>query len=734
VGKEIMTSTSTLPARAYQFLGERFGHQTFRPGQEAIIQALLQGKHVLTVMPTGSGKSLCYQLPALLHEGNTLVVSPLIALMKDQVDALQARGIAATFINSSLAASEQQERLYAYRAGHYKLLYVAPERFRNTRFLHAMAETPVSLFAVDEAHCISQWGHDFRPDYLRLREAIAHLAAPQVLALTATATVEVQDDIVRQLGCADMQRFVTGFDRANLIYRVLSLRGHAAKLQVLGEVIDAQEHGSTIIYAATRRAVEDIASFLHERGTEALIYHAGLRDTERQRTQEAFMQEKCRLMVATNAFGMGVDKPDVRCVLHFNLPRSLEAYYQEAGRAGRDGLPAECILLFSHGDVRIQEFLLEQTYPPREVWQEVYGAIVQLSSQYPDVSLRALLPYCRRGTHEMQVLSCAKLLERAGYLERVAVYDSTEELTAGMPSTLVRLTGEESTPRQLVIDEQALEQRKQHELQKLRRMLGYAQTKTCRRQKILAYFGEHCERQQCAGCDNCLADRAFDRRAQLPTRLPTDTEATTIQKILSCVARMRGYYGRAKVVQVLLGSQASEIVQSHLSQLSTYGLLKGMPRLLLNAYLDALLEATCIQVVGDEFPKLDLTPLGYAVMRRQQRVPLALPESTPVPPSALPSLTPEVIGPPQSTPPTPTCDEPLFERLRAHRLHLAQVESLPPYCVFNDRSLREMATHHPTTPDSFLQIYGVGAIKASKYGDTFLALIRDYLASNQADL
>src|SRR5262245_52613408 len=328
VSRESMTPTSTLPDQAHQLLHERFGYQDFRPGQEAIISALLQGQHVLTVMPTGSGKSLCYQLPALLQDGCTLVISPLIALMKDQVDSSQERGIAATFINSSLSAQEQQERLYACRAGRYKLLYIAPERFRSQRFLETIAQTRVSLFAVDEAHCISQWGHDFRPDYLRLRQAIEHVNAPQVLALTATATVEVQDDIVQQLGCAQMQRFVSGFDRPNLTYRVLGLRGQATKLQALGEIVAAQTSGSVIVYAATRRSVEDIAHFLDERGTAALIYHAGLRDAERRRMQDAFMEGHCRLIVATNAFGMGVDKPDVRCVIHFNLPRAMEAYYQ----------------------------------------------------------------------------------------------------------------------------------------------------------------------------------------------------------------------------------------------------------------------------------------------------------------------------------------------------------------------------------------------------------------------
>lgn len=740
-----MTPTSTLPAHAYQLLHERFGYQHFRPGQEAVIGTLLQGQHVLTVMPTGSGKSLCYQLPALLYDGCTLVISPLIALMKDQVDALQAQGIAATFVNSSLSVQEQQERLYACRAGYYKLLYIAPERFRSQRFLDTMAQTRVSLFAVDEAHCISQWGHDFRPDYLRLRQAIEYLRQPQVLALTATATVEVQDDIVQQLGRPEMQRFVSGFDRPNLTYRVLRVRGHAAKLQALEELLQAQSEGSVIIYAATRRTVEEIARFLDERGMAGLIYHAGLRDAERRRAQDAFMEGRCRLIVATNAFGMGVDKPDVRCVIHFHLPRAMEAYYQEAGRAGRDGRPAECVLLFHYGDVKIQEFLLEQSYPTCEQLQEVYSLIVELSRARAEVPLRALLPYCRRGISEMQLAACARVLEKAGYIERVSAYDSADDL-ASVPNTLVRLTGDPVAPHQLAIDATALQQRKQHELQKMRRMVGYANAQTCRRQKMLAYFGERWEQDNCAACDNCLTAVASGRVAQRPIRTPSEPELVMMQKILSCVARMRGSYGRAKVVQVLLGSQASDIRNSHLCRLSTYGILKGTSRALLDTYVDALIEAECIQIVGDEFPKLDLTPLGQAVMRRQRLIPLALPSITPSSPTTttavspqptsptapasvmpVPSLTPEVITP-LAAAPVPACDEALLERLRRQRTTLARAASLPPYCIFNDRTLREMATYRPTTQARLLQLYGVGAVKASKYGATFLGVIRAYLA------
>jgi len=374
----------------------------------------------------------------------------------------------------------------------------------------------------------------------------------------------------------------------------------------------------------------------------------------------------------------------------------------------------------------------------------------------------------------MPLVACAKILEKAGYIERVSVYDNADDFSSSTTNTLVRLTGDIVAPHQLSIDDTTLQQRKQHELQKIRRMVGYANAQQCRRQKMLAYFGERWEKHSCAACDNCLDDSAFGPKVQPPKRFPSETEWIVIKKILSCVARMHGRYGRAKVVQVLLGSHASDILNSHLSRLSTYGILKGASRSMIDTYLEALIEAECIQIVGDEFPKLDLTPLGQAVMRRQQRVLLALPGiGTPALPKTdatrtltrqtsptasatvpdIPSLTPEVLYPPPvatrasasvvplaSAPTTPpgmprapelACDDALFERLRAQRTVLARAEALPPYCVFNDRTLREMATYRPTTPAELLRLYGVGAVKASKYGDTFLALIRDYLTEQE---
>ncbi len=720
-------------AQTLQTLNERFGHEAFRPGQGGIIEAVLQGQNALIVMPTGSGKSLCYQLPALMRDGCTIVISPLIALMKDQVDSLHAQNIEATYINSSLSAHEQFERLRACRAGAYKLLYVAPERFRNARFLSAVEQMNVSLFAVDEAHCISEWGHDFRPDYLRLREAIDHLNQPQVLALTATATVDVQTDIVEQLGCADMQRFVTGFNRTNLTYRVQAQHAMAAKLQLLKELLAAQDEGSVIIYAATRRAVEEVATALNTRGTEVLIYHAGLSDAMRRQTQEAFMSQPHSVIVATNAFGMGVDKSDVRSVIHFNLPRTLEAYYQEAGRAGRDGESAECVVLFSFADVKIQEFLLEQNYPERSYIEEVYTQLVALSRRYTEVPWQHLMPHRRHGSSAMMLDATVKILERAGYVERVAQY--SDDAVAN-PS--IRLTAEPVAISQLEIDYGALQWRKWHELEKMRHVVRYANTRRCRRHHILSYFGEPWEEPNCAACDRCLIAADAAGSTSRPQREPEEAEWVLIQKILSCIARMQGRYGRAKILQVLMGSRAKDIRDTHLVRLSTYGILKGTSKEVIERYLETLLDTECVEVVGDDYPKLELTRLGGAVMRRQQTIHLPL-EAKPVAPVAtkpnlpsVPRLTPTVVHDAEGAWSSGEPAEPndvLLERLRVQRTALARAESVPPYVVFHDQTLRELAIWCPTDRASLLQIRGVGPAKADKYGDIFLDLIREYTSA-----
>jgi ATP-dependent DNA helicase RecQ len=394
-----------------------FGHSSFRDGQRQVVQSVLDGRDTVAIMPTGQGKSVCYQLPAMMLEGTTLVVSPLIALMKDQVDALAARGIPATFINSSLDPDAAEHRLEQLAQGAYKLVYVAPERFRNRAFLAALKGVTVSRFAIDEAHCLSQWGHDFRPDYLRLKDALAILGRPPVLAATATATPEVREDIVRQLKLPDPAVFVTGFDRPNLRYVVRPASGESAKLAKVSEIV-ASVKGPGIIYAATRKSVETIAEHLASEGIAVAPYHAGMDDASRDGAQDAFMGGRARIVVATNAFGMGVDKPDVRLVLHYDLPGTIEAYYQEAGRAGRDGKPSYCVLLFSAADRYLQEFFIEGSSPGLDILKGVYRVLCDQGTDEFVTTHEAIAKRLPGKVNDMAIGTCLNLFERAGIIER----------------------------------------------------------------------------------------------------------------------------------------------------------------------------------------------------------------------------------------------------------------------------------------------------------------------------
>lgn len=372
-----------------EVLNRYFGYPSFRPGQEEIIHSVVSGGDTLVVMPTGGGKSICYQVPALMLPGITVVVSPLIALMKDQVDALKRRGVGATTINSTLSFTEVGQRLNNLRYGQYSLLYVAPERFESKRFVELMQQIDVSLFAVDEAHCISEWGHDFRPSYLRLKEVIETIGRPPVVALTATATPYVQEDIVAQLGLHKLQRFVKGFDRPNLNWGVLTPADKNAELRHRIEQ-DLRKDGASIVYCGTRRRVEETGTSLHAEGVPVTIYHAGLPDEDRRKAQEAFIEGKARVIVATNAFGMGIDKANVRGVYHVDMPGSVEAYYQEGGRAGRDGKPSRCVMLWSPRDRGLQEFFIRNSFPDRDTVESVYNALwdsvqVGVGSRYEGV-------------------------------------------------------------------------------------------------------------------------------------------------------------------------------------------------------------------------------------------------------------------------------------------------------------------------------------------------------------
>jgi ATP-dependent DNA helicase RecQ len=566
-------------AQAQEGLVRHFGLPSFRPGQAEVISSVLDKRNTLVVMPTGAGKSLCYQLPALLLPGVTLVVSPLIALMKDQVEQLTARNIPATFINSSLTDLERAERLRRLRAREYKLVYVAPERLRSTSFLETLGEVGVDLLAVDEAHCISQWGHDFRPDYAQLGQVRKRLRPPRTVALTATATPEVRDDIVRVLLMKEPRVFAQGFDRPNLFLEVMNVSGDEEKRQVCTQL--AAQGGSGIIYCATRKAAEGMHAALHDRGVKAVLYHAGMEDEARRRAQEEFMGAKEAVVVATNAFGMGIDKPDIRFVAHANIPKAVEAYYQEVGRAGRDGQPATALLLFNHADVYTQERLIESNHPSEVVLSDVWNAVRTVPEFSKGVGVLAGMV----GASEFEVSAALRIFEREGKIERGGRGEGeygltlTEKATAAHPhaaesrrllqslletfavgrsasielSHLARRTGlgEEEVRHALGLLEKAgavkvrkpfagrtiraLEQvpflelgldlsrvreQERRSLLQLKRMTDYAYTRRCRRAFILGYFGQSDLEPNCGNCDVC-------KGSQMPRPAPMARPATS---------------------------------------------------------------------------------------------------------------------------------------------------------------------------------------------------------------
>ena len=543
-----------------------FGLDDFRPGQAEVVSAVMAGRNAVVVMPTGAGKSLCFQLPATLLPGLTLVVSPLIALMKDQVEQLCARGIKATYINSTLSELERAERQRRMREGEYKLVYVAPERFRSPAFLDALAQARVELFAIDEAHCISQWGHDFRPDYATLGQVRKRLRPPRTVALTATASPEVRADIVRSLLMKDPQVFVAGFDRPNLFLEVHPVGGDDQKRAACEQLV--AEGGSGIIYCSTRKAAEGLHTTLKARGHNMVLYHAGMEDEERHRAQDAFMGSRDAIAVATNAFGMGIDKPDIRFVVHANIPKAVEAYYQEIGRAGRDGQLSRAALLFNHADVFTQERLIQGSHPAEAVFADVWNVLIEVEEFSRGIhSLAAQI-----GASEFEVSAALRVLEREGKVLRAGRGEGaygltlTEAATTAQPAgrdaktllaTLLerfpvgkRLTtelpllarqahlSEEQTRKalgvlekgalaqvrkpfagrtvqacekvpysQLGLDLSKLREQERRALSMLKRMTDYAYSKRCRREYILQYFGEELDAPDCSGCDVCSGAR-----------------------------------------------------------------------------------------------------------------------------------------------------------------------------------------------------------------------------------
>ena len=601
----------------HEVLKQYFGHTAFRPGQEELIDGILAGRDALGIMPTGGGKSLCYQIPALLMPGLTLVISPLISLMKDQVAALNGMGIPAAFLNSSLDTEEFRQVCREIRQGMHKLIYVAPERLGNEGFLSLMQDQEIAMVAVDEAHCISQWGQDFRPSYLKILEFVDQLPKRPVLsAFTATATAEVQEDIRQRLALENPVKVVTGFDRPNLFFDVRQPRKKDSLLLVL---VEARRGKSGIVYCATRAGVEKVCDLLNLRGILATRYHAGLSEEERRQNQDDFQFDRKPVMVATNAFGMGIDKSNVSFVIHYNMPKSLEAYYQEAGRGGRDGEPADCILLYGPGDVSTAKFFIQQS-------------------------------------------------------------------------------GEENQE----LSPQELAQVQARDYRRLEAMVDYCKTSRCLRGHILDYFGQ-AHGESCGNCGPCCSQfvqQDITRQAQM---------------ILSCVHRVRdklGYYvGAGLIGKVLRGSRDQRLLQLRLDELSTYGLLKGTSEAELRQYFEAL-EAQGYLFTEMEHSTLRPTPKGGEVLFRGAQVTMARREE------------PKVRGA-KKIPNQPVADS-LMAALKATRLQLAQAEGVPLYVIFSNATLADMARRQPKTMEDFLEVSGVGQVKAKKYGKAFLEALRKH--------
>jgi ATP-dependent DNA helicase RecQ len=752
-------------ASALEALRQYFGFAEFREGQAEVIDSVLSGHDSVVVMPTGGGKSLCYQLPAMMLDGATLVVSPLIALMKDQVDQLVARGLPSTFINSSLSYGETNRRLSEIRRGLYKLVYVAPERFRSRAFVDSIGAVNIRLLAVDEAHCISHWGHDFRPDYLRLGEAGALLGRPQIIALTATATPKVRSDISEQLGLKEPRFFTAGFDRPNLHMSVLQVTSEKQKLDTLKQVF-VTSRGSGIIYAATRKSVEQVTARLKMSGLRAEAYHAGMTEAERSRAQDAFMQGRVQAIVATNAFGMGIDKPDTRFVIHYHLPGSIEAYYQEIGRAGRDGLASDCILLFNYADTRTHQFFIEGNHPPPELISQIYFELASHGVENLEITPREIAQSIGI-KNEMSVQSALVILEKAGHIERGrnadaslyawlktrleaaldAVPDDTTEAAVlreliyahdlneqehvrvdvvavaqslKLKDWQVRRALDQLSSREIMayrkayqgrgirlldkepvtavrINARDLAARAAAEQWKLRRMIDYCYHRKCLRRFVLDYFGDRKKIDECGTCSNCapravaipaiqssrqtrraasgtlrvpaeaqgrapampqasrldgfIIDNApagvelrerLKSRAAIDRAMNTDSntgqpaepsgrtlneaETLAVRKILSCVARMNGRFGKGTVAAVLRGSKSKQVLDNHLEKLTTYGLLQEMPQEELMSYIKALMQARCIESGKGLYPTVSLTEFGREVMLERAAVRLQLPK------------------------------------------------------------------------------------------------------------
>jgi ATP-dependent DNA helicase RecQ len=598
----------------------------FRPGQWESIQSLLSGHHTLTVMPTGAGKSFIFQLAALVLGAGltpaptTLVISPLIALMKDQVDGLTRRNIPATYINSALPAAEQAGRLENLAKGEYRIVYVAPERLRSVQFLSALRSQKICLLAVDEAHCISEWGHDFRPDYLHIAQARATFGNPLTAALTATATPQVQKDIIRLLGLGDSAtRIVTGFNRPNLSLNVRYTSGPSAKLRALNELLDAglrpASNSSVIVYTGTRRDAEEVAEFACEVDKiPAGFYHAGLSADERTRVQDAFINGKINLIAATNAFGMGIDRADIRQVIHYSLPGSLEAYYQEAGRAGRDGLPAQATLLYDPQDRALHEFFIQQSGLVVSDLQAIHNTIRSGESWLTVDELSRIT-----GLHPVQLKVGLSALERAGALEHLGDEGYRMMFRKGAWD-----------PKEI---ESAASHSKEHIARRQSQLNGivhYAETNACRRQIILRHFGDTGQAKAAECCDNCRVGKdGSETRSQQPgvdvAQMNHGERAALI--MLDTIRRLNPKVGKGKLAQILNGSKAQDILKFHYERNVYYAKLAALKQDDIEGLAGQLVERGYLKVIGGEYPVLSLTPKGEIALKQKEAIALTLPGS-----------------------------------------------------------------------------------------------------------
>ena len=698
-----------------------FGFDSLRPGQDEVVQAIMAGREALGIMPTGGGKSLCYQLPALCRPGLTVVVSPLIALMKDQVDALQSRGIPAAAVNSSLGAEEYRQVMQALRLGELKVVYVAPERFAQEGFMNLLRSLPIALLAVDEAHCLSQWGHDFRPDYLRLGRVREALGFPQTVALTATATAHVREDILGTLQLQEPAVIISGFARENLDFAITHCDGRKAKFERIHQLVKRWKTG--IVYCSTRKNVMLVFEELTSRQVNAVAYHAGMTDEEREFSQDAFVSGRADVVVATNAFGMGIDRPDVRFVAHFEIPGSVEAYYQEAGRAGRDGAPAACELLFNHADLKTQEFFFEGSNPPVNLIRSLYyllRAECDSASHELHLTVDAMAERMGKDVNPMAVGTALSCLFHAGAIQR---FDVPGQLAKG-----TRLLRPELNFECLEIDRAALEEKARRDHLKIESMTRFAYSSGCRQQWILQYFGEP-NAEPCGHCDMCSAGDDGERE-----ELSGD-DLLTVRKALAGVARASrrgaagewvGIYGRGKIMDMLRGARNASMHQ-YLTSLSTYGILKDLSDAKMKALFRAMQDAGLLQRTGDDMPLITLSAAGEDVMQSR-----AVPRMSRRGWSGTTTLLkPKAVRQDRTRHLLESMglgrlDKELYEHLAELRRDLAAEYNMPAYRIMHNETLKAMATVKPTTMEAAERIKGVGPWLRTHGLRAFVELIQDY--------